>query len=90
MYNSQKSQVMIIDLKKVGYEHNIYLNETPLKYVQNYKYLGHIINNTLSDENDMNAKVRSLYGRSNMLLRNFHFFHLLKTNYLQLIVVIYI
>ena len=43
-----------------------------LEYKSNYKYLGHIIANDHSDELDMKAKQRSLYGRSNMLTKQFY------------------
>ena len=36
-------------------------------------YLGHIITDHLCDEAAIKAKVGCLYGRSNILLRNFYF-----------------
>ena len=36
-----------------------------------YYYLGHTVNNSLSDDEDMKSKEHSLYGRSNMLTTNF-------------------
>ena len=41
---------------------------------RSYTYLGHIITDTLCDEPDIKAKVGYLYGRSNVLLRNFYFY----------------
>ena len=38
-----------------------------------YKYLGHIVRDDRSDEDDIKSKERSLYGRSNLLLRQFYF-----------------
>ena len=52
---------------------NISLSDTVLTVTQSYTYLGHIITNYLSDEADIEDKIRSLYGRSNMLLRKFYF-----------------
>ena len=38
-----------------------------------YKYIEYIICDVLSDENDINSKERSLYDRSDNLLRKFYF-----------------
>ncbi len=35
------------------------------------KYLGHIVLDDMSDNRDINRQLRSLYSRSNMLLRTF-------------------
>ena len=47
------------------------LNGILLEEVNKVKYLGHMINNTLSDDDDINHQRRQLYARGNMLLRNF-------------------
>ena len=44
-----------------------------LNFATSCKYLGHVISNNLSDESDMQAKVRLLYAKSNMLRQKFHF-----------------
>ena len=41
------------------------LGDTVLSVVQIYRYLGHIITNNLSDEADMEDKIRGLYARRN-------------------------
>ena len=48
------------------------IGPTILNVVQTYRYLGHIISNNLSDEADMEDKMRGLYARSNMLRRKFY------------------
>ena len=73
IYNSIKSQLMHFDTKLYGNNTQIFLNDHLLKYVDVYKYLGHNIDNKLNDETDMKSKERSLYGRSNQLIRKFYF-----------------
>ena len=67
MFNITKLQVMCYDTLKIGQATNIMLGDTLLNVVQTYRYLGHIINNNLSDEADMEDKMRGLYARSNKL-----------------------
>ena len=52
---------------------NIYLGSTVLAYVQNFKYLGHIISNDLKDDEDLKRETRSLCVRGNILIRKFNF-----------------
>ena len=35
------------------------------------KYLGHFIENDLSDDRDINREIKSLYTRTNILIRRF-------------------
>lgn len=42
-----------------------------LQYVESFKYLGHIIDNTLSDSSDIEREIRNLFMRANILLRRF-------------------
>ena len=73
LFNSKKSQLMIFDTMKLGYDRHIILGEAPLTVTNSYKYLGHIITDNLSDEADLEDKERGLYRRCNALLRTFHF-----------------
>ena len=41
LFNSQKSQLMIFDTMRLGYNGNIMLGEAPLTVTNSYKYLGH-------------------------------------------------
>ena len=43
----------------------------PLQYVSEFRYLGHIITVTLTDDNDINREIRNLYARTNTLIRRF-------------------
>ena len=38
-----------------------------------YKYLGHIVRDDVSDEDDIKSIERSLYGGNNLLLRQLYF-----------------
>ena len=49
------------------------LGRTKLNFVTSCKYLGHVICNDLSDEAYIQAKVKLLYAKSNMLHQKFHF-----------------
>ena len=64
---------MFYDTLDIGEAANIMLGDTVLNVVQTYRYLRHIITNNLSDEADMEDKMRGLYARSNMLRRKFYF-----------------
>ena len=47
------------------------LSNDTLKFVTEYKYLGHVIRNDLSDDHDMKRQIRSSYCRANMLKSRF-------------------
>jgi Reverse transcriptase (RNA-dependent DNA polymerase) len=47
------------------------LDGRPLKYVQEFKYLGHVINNSQSDDADIKREIRNLFVRTNILIRRF-------------------
>ena len=63
--NITKSQIMFYVTLKMGQAANIMPGDTVLSVTQTYRYLGHIITNNLSDEADMEDKMRGLYARSN-------------------------
>jgi len=48
-----------------------YLNSTLLPVTDSCKYLGHIINSSLTDDLDIQKQTRSLYARANMLKHRF-------------------
>ncbi len=54
---------------KIKPVNSIYLNGVRIKIDSHCKYLGHIVSDDLSDNMDINKQLRSLYSRSNMLLR---------------------
>ena len=62
-YNCKKSVVMICNptKDKPGHEPNFVLNDDVLPVKSKVKYLGHIISDTLADDEDMARQRRSLY-----------------------------
>ena len=73
VFNIMKSQVMFYDTLKIGQAANIMLGDTVLSVTQTHRYLGHIITNNLSNEADIEDKMRVLYARNNMLRMKFYF-----------------
>ena len=75
VFNTMKSECMCVPSLRAGtfVPPNIYLDGTILKYVETFRYLGHIITCNQSDEQDMLREVRSLYYRGNMLSNKFSF-----------------
>ena len=45
------------------------INSIDLKYVTKFKYLGHMINHDLSDDDDIKREIRNMFMRSNILMR---------------------
>ena len=43
-----------------------------IESVASFKYLGHIITNNLSDDDDIRREIRNMFIRTNILLRKFH------------------
>ncbi len=66
---------MFIKSNKYKIEHipTIRLGCKTLDFVHSYKYLGCIINESLSDNNDIKRTLRGIYARANMLIRKFYF-----------------
>ena len=62
---------MVIDNKPqdMKFFHCIHLNNHPLPYTTKYKYLGHIINNNLTGDDDIASQKRCLYAQVNVLAR---------------------
>ena len=66
---------MLFDTQCYGTHTEILLNNSPLKYVDYYKYLDHNINNKLDDESDMKSKKVFSMGVVKCLFLNFIFVH---------------
>ena len=47
------------------------INGNDIQYVSEFRYLGHIINNRLTDDDDINREIISMFTRTNVLLRRF-------------------
>jgi len=47
------------------------INENDIQYVSEFRYLGHIINNRLTDDNVINREIKNMFTRTNVLPRRF-------------------
>ena len=72
-YDAGKSVVMYFDSRNANLAREMTLRRKKLNFAASCKYLGHDICNDLSDEADIQAKVRLLYANSNMLHEKIHF-----------------
>jgi len=73
IFNSKKTVCMYIKSKKLK-DLNIpqfYLDGKLLSYNEHQKYLGVFISDNCKNDKDMNRQMRSLYGRGNVIIRNF-------------------
>jgi len=74
--NAQKTVCMVVRPKR---RDRIVANGFPLlsigehsiKFVSEFKYLGHVINSCMSDDDDINREVRNMFTRTNVLIRRF-------------------
>ncbi len=73
-YNTKKSVAMICrtkDHRDLNFP-DFYLSGQVLNVCTIVKYLGHFINNEMSDDDDMYRQRRKLYAQANMLVRKFY------------------
>ena len=47
------------------------LNSNVLQFVNEFRYLGHVINNDFSDDDDIKREIRNIFMRSNILIRRY-------------------
>lgn len=74
LFNAKKSVCMIFRTKflKIYNTPNFYLNGNILEFVDEFKYLGHMICNDLNDDCDIKRQYRSICRKVNMLKRKFY------------------
>ena len=73
LFNRSKSVCMVVKPRGRNVSTPLmYLNGVALEYVDSVKYLGVMLSNDMKDDADMNRHLRSLYARSNVILRKFH------------------
>lgn len=71
-YNVKKSEILVFKCKNRDYNFPpVTLHGVPLKTVTSFKYLGHWITESMSDEVDIERERRALAMRVNMLARRF-------------------
>jgi len=74
--NAQKTVCMVVRPKR---RERIVASVFPLlsigvnsiQFVSEFKYLGHVINSCMSDDDDINREVRNMFTRTNVLTRRF-------------------
>ena len=69
--NTSKSKCMIFSRANVADQVNIVLCNDTIENVDTFNYLGHYINNKLSDSKDVQEKLHSFYRKFHSLYRNF-------------------
>ena len=42
---------------------------SPIQFVTHFKYLGHIISNSVNDDEDIQREIRNMFVRTNILIR---------------------
>ena len=47
------------------------IGQSCINYVSKFKYLGHTINNGLTDDDDIGREIRSMFARTNILMCRF-------------------
>lgn len=72
-YNTKKSECMVFQVKEKRVENfpAVKLNGAPLKTIQQFKYLGHIVTSDLKDNADIERERRALSVRANMIAHRF-------------------
>ena len=75
-YNSTKSNVLVFRSKLLKNVHvpEFEINNTAIDIVSMYKYLGHCINDELSDDDDMTRQGTKVYAQGNALIRKFYIY----------------
>ena len=65
---------MVIDNKPEDKKniHPVVINNHTLPHTEKCKYLGHIINNNLTDDDDIARQKRCIYAQANVLARKFN------------------
>ena len=75
LYNTTKTECMIIPPKRsrVMYQTSAKLSECPLRFVDSFTYLGHIVSQDMTDDADIRKQTRQLTVVGNSLLRKFSY-----------------
>ena len=72
VYNCEKTVCMCISQGRFRYSlPEFFLKDRKIRIVEETKYLGHIICSDFSDDRDIDRQIRSVYCRSNLLIRRF-------------------
>ena len=70
--NTQKTVSMVFS--SIANEFLVFVvGGSPIKFVNQFKYLGHIVTDVLSDDDDILREVKNLFVPTNTPLRKFHY-----------------
>ncbi len=74
-YNSIKTECMVVPPRrsKVLYRTSVKLNECPLRFVDSFTCLGHVLNQDMTDDADIGKQTRQLMVVGNTLTRKLSF-----------------
>ena len=73
-YSTTKTEAMVIKPRGMVFTSpDIFLGGVAIRYVDQFKYLGHIISNDLTDDADIEREIRNMYIRGNTIVRRFKF-----------------
>ena len=74
-YSIAKTEAMLIKPRGMRdfIPPKIFINDDEIKYVEQFKYLGHIITSDFTDDLDIERETRNLYIRGNTIARKFGF-----------------
>ena len=75
MFNAKKTACMCLGKNKLDMDINLTLNNTRLQWVNNFRYLGVNITDTLDDSNDIFSKRGDLYTSFNTMMSNYGGLH---------------
>ena len=72
--NKDKSKCMVFakNNRSLPAANSVVLNDDNFEVVSQYKYLGHLLENNLSDKKDINVRLNAFYAKFNWLFRNFN------------------
>ena len=57
------------------------IGSSAIQYVTHFKYLGHIISNSINDDEDIQREIRNMFVRTNILIRRFQNVHLVQRQF---------
>ena len=47
------------------------IGSSSIRYITQFKYLGHVISNSVNDDGDIQREIRNMFIRTNILVRRF-------------------
>jgi len=74
--NPQKTVCMLFQPKRrdriiAGVFLSFKIGSHDIQFVAEFRHIGHVINNSLTDDDDINREIRNMFMRTNILMRRF-------------------